>query len=102
MKYSNDVAMTWRMKWLNRSITTINATLQLLDIYRLYAHKEGLQQVAHTSPFSFGSPANHGHNLLKTATLLVLQLNNQLEKKLITNHITPILKKVRLRKIKQN
>ena len=35
MKYSNDVAMTWKMKWLNRSVATINATLQLLDIYRL-------------------------------------------------------------------
>ena len=34
MKYSNDVAMTWKMKWLNRSVATINATLQLLDIYR--------------------------------------------------------------------
>ena len=32
MKYSNDVAMTWRMKWLNRSVVTINAMLQLLDI----------------------------------------------------------------------
>ena len=36
MKYSNDVAMTWKMKWLNRSIATINVTLQLLDIYRLW------------------------------------------------------------------
>ena len=34
MKYSNDVAMTWKMKWLNRSVATINAMLQLLDIYR--------------------------------------------------------------------
>ena len=34
MKYSNDVTMTWRMKWLNRSVVTINAMLQLLDIYR--------------------------------------------------------------------
>ena len=25
--------MTWSMIWLNWSITTINATLQLLDIY---------------------------------------------------------------------
>ena len=30
MKYSNDVAM----RWLNRSVATINVTLQLLDIYR--------------------------------------------------------------------
>ena len=37
MKYSNDVVMTWRMRWLNRSVATINATLQLLDIYR-FAH----------------------------------------------------------------
>ena len=26
--------MMWQMRWLNRSITTINTTLQLLDIYR--------------------------------------------------------------------
>ena len=31
---NNDVAMTWRMRWLNRSVATINATFQLLDIYR--------------------------------------------------------------------
>ena len=37
MKYSNDAVMTWRMRWLNRSVATINATLQLLDIYR-FAH----------------------------------------------------------------
>ena len=33
MKDSNDVVMTWRMRWLNRSVATINVTLQLLDIY---------------------------------------------------------------------
>ena len=37
MKYSNGAVMTWRMRWLNRSVATINATLQLLDIYR-FAH----------------------------------------------------------------
>ena len=36
MKNDNDVAMTWRMRWFNRSVATINATLQLLDIYRIY------------------------------------------------------------------
>ena len=77
-------------------------SLFLLSFVLTICHKEGLQQVAYTSPSSFGSPANHGHNLLKTARLLVLQPNNQLEKKLITNHITPSLKKARLRKIKQN
>ena len=30
---NNDVAMTWRMRWLNKSVVIINATL--LDIYRL-------------------------------------------------------------------
>ena len=39
MKYSNDVAMTWKMKWLNRSVATINATLQLLDIYRYVVYE---------------------------------------------------------------
>ena len=29
---NNDVVMTWRMRWLNRSVATINTTLQLLDI----------------------------------------------------------------------
>jgi len=33
MKKNNDVAMTWRMRWLNRNVVTINTTLQLLDIY---------------------------------------------------------------------
>ena len=33
MKNNNDVAMTWRMRCLTRSVTIINATLQLLDIY---------------------------------------------------------------------
>ena len=28
--------MTWRMRWRNRSVATINATLQLLDIYYYY------------------------------------------------------------------
>ena len=32
-KNNNDVAMTWRMRWLNKSVAIINATL--LDIYRL-------------------------------------------------------------------
>ena len=27
--------MTWMMMWLNRSVATLIATLQLLDIYRL-------------------------------------------------------------------
>ena len=27
--------MTWSLMWLNRSVATLNATLQLLDIYRL-------------------------------------------------------------------
>ena len=35
MKYSNDAAMTWMMMWLYKSVVTINAMLQLLDIYRL-------------------------------------------------------------------
>ena len=26
--------MTWMLMWLNKSVVTINATLQLLDIYR--------------------------------------------------------------------
>ena len=26
--------MTWMLMWLNKSVATINATLQLLDIYR--------------------------------------------------------------------
>ena len=26
--------LTWQMRWLNRSATKINDTLQLLDIYR--------------------------------------------------------------------
>ena len=25
----------WRMRWFNRSVTTINVMLQFLDIYRL-------------------------------------------------------------------
>ena len=33
MKNNNDVAMFWRMMWLNRSVTIINVTLQLLDTY---------------------------------------------------------------------
>ena len=33
MKNNNDVAMTWSMKWLNGSVTTMNVMLQLLDIY---------------------------------------------------------------------
>ena len=32
---NNVVAMTWRMRWLNRSIITINATFQLLYIYNI-------------------------------------------------------------------
>ena len=31
---NNDVAMTWRMRWLHRSVVTINTMLQLLDTYR--------------------------------------------------------------------
>ena len=34
MKNNDNVAMTWKMRWLNRNIATINATFQLLDIYR--------------------------------------------------------------------
>ena len=30
---NNDVAMTWRIRWLNRNVATINAMLLLLDIY---------------------------------------------------------------------
>ena len=30
---NNDVAMTWRIRWLNRYVATINAMLLLLDIY---------------------------------------------------------------------
>ena len=26
--------MTWSLMWLNRSVATLNATLQLLDIYK--------------------------------------------------------------------
>ena len=38
MKNNNDMIIMWRMRWLNRtSVATINATLQLLDIYR-FAH----------------------------------------------------------------
>ena len=29
------MAMTWQLMWLNLSIATLNATLQLLVIYRL-------------------------------------------------------------------
>ena len=32
---NNVVAMTWRMRWLNRSIITINTTFQLLYIYNI-------------------------------------------------------------------
>ena len=37
MKNNDNVAMTWKMRWLNRSIATINATFQLLNIYRFLA-----------------------------------------------------------------
>ena len=31
---NNDVAMTQRIRWLNKSVATINTMFQLLDIYR--------------------------------------------------------------------
>ena len=34
MKKTNYVANDVAMRWLNRSVTIINATLQLLDIYK--------------------------------------------------------------------
>ena len=34
-KIKRNKIMTWALIWLNRSVATINATLQLLDIYRL-------------------------------------------------------------------
>ena len=39
MKNNDNVAMTQRMRWLNRSIATINTTFQLLDIYRFVNNK---------------------------------------------------------------
>ena len=36
----NDVAMTQRMRWLNKSVVTINVKIQLLDIYRLWENKK--------------------------------------------------------------
>ena len=36
MKNNNNVAITWRMGWLNKSIAIINSKLQLLDILVLY------------------------------------------------------------------
>ena len=34
-KIKRNRIMIWALMWLNRSVATINATLQLLDIYRL-------------------------------------------------------------------
>ena len=34
MKKTNYVANDVAMRWLNRNVTIINATLQLLDIYK--------------------------------------------------------------------
>ena len=34
-KIKKNKEMTWMMMWLNRSVATLIATLQLLDIYRL-------------------------------------------------------------------
>ena len=31
---NNDVAMKQRIRWLNKSVATINTMFQLLDIYR--------------------------------------------------------------------
>ena len=31
---NNNVAIKWRMRWLNKSLITINATFQLLNICR--------------------------------------------------------------------
>ena len=36
-KKKKNKKMTWTMMWLNRSVATLIATLQLLDIYRLKA-----------------------------------------------------------------
>ena len=33
--------ITWPLMWLNRSVVTINATLQLLDIY-IYIYIKGI------------------------------------------------------------
>ena len=35
---NNDVAMTWMMRWLNRSITTINTTFQITSINTIYIY----------------------------------------------------------------
>ena len=39
------MVMRWTMMWLNWSVATINATLQLLDIYRFEANEIGDWQV---------------------------------------------------------
>ena len=56
-KIKRNKIMTWALMWLNRSVATINATLQLLDIYRLdkiisitsyflaYSHREHKEMV---------------------------------------------------------
>ena len=33
LKKNEKKLMIWRMRWLNKSVAIINATLQLLDIY---------------------------------------------------------------------
>ena len=53
MKNNDNVAMTWKMRWLNRNIATINATFQLLDIYRL------LRLFAEIAYFLFGGDSKH-------------------------------------------
>ena len=39
--------MTWALMWLNRSVATINATLQLLDIYRFVHPRKSIISFLH-------------------------------------------------------
>ena len=52
-KLERKTIMTWMLMWLNWSIATINATFQLLDIYRL------LRLFAEIADYLFGGDSKH-------------------------------------------